>query len=89
MFGVCVCMCIFLCLCTGSKLQCDSKLLSGFPWPIIFKRGGGGDKIKLLTEYESVTEKSFVWQHCPAIKFYELHFHISSAVLFFCFRLEY
>jgi hypothetical protein len=33
-----------------SEVQCDSKLLSEFPWPIIFK-------IKLLTEYESVTQK--------------------------------
>jgi hypothetical protein len=35
-------------------MQCDSKLLSGFPWPIIFKTH---EKIKLLTEYESVTQE--------------------------------
>jgi hypothetical protein len=34
-------------------VECDSKLLSGFPWSIIFKSA----KTKLPTEYESVTQK--------------------------------
>jgi hypothetical protein len=42
--------------------KCDSKLLLGFPSPIIFKPKN--DRIKLLTEYESVTEKSNVYQRC-------------------------
>jgi hypothetical protein len=42
------------------NLQCDSKLLSGFPWPIIFKPE---KKIKLLAEYENVTQ-SFIWERC-------------------------
>jgi hypothetical protein len=36
-------------------VQGDSKLLSGFPWPIIFKPEN--NTIKLLTEYESVTQR--------------------------------
>jgi hypothetical protein len=35
-------------------VQDDSKLLSGFPWPIIFKPRK--NKMKLLTEYEIVTQ---------------------------------
>jgi hypothetical protein len=35
----------------------DSESLSGFPWPIIFK--SKKKKVKLLTEYESVTQKVF------------------------------
>jgi hypothetical protein len=35
-------------------LSCDSKLLSGFPWPVIFKPK---KKIKIFTEYENVTQK--------------------------------
>jgi hypothetical protein len=35
------------------NIQNDSKLLSGFPWPIIFKP----EITKLLTEYEGVTQK--------------------------------
>jgi hypothetical protein len=35
------------------KLQADSKLLSLFPWPIIFKPE---EQNNLLTEYESVTQ---------------------------------
>jgi hypothetical protein len=38
-----------------TEIQGDSKLLSGFPWPIIFKPEK--NKIKLLTEYEDVTQK--------------------------------
>jgi hypothetical protein len=37
-------------------IQGDSKLLSRFPWPIIFKLETKKKK-KLLTEYESVTQK--------------------------------
>jgi hypothetical protein len=36
-----------------SIIQSNSKLLSGFRWPIIFKP----EKIKLMKEYESVTQK--------------------------------
>jgi hypothetical protein len=39
----------------STVIQCDSKLLSGFPWPTIFKPET--NKTKLLTEYESVTQK--------------------------------
>jgi hypothetical protein len=35
-------------------IEGDSKLLSGFPWPIIFEPG---KKIKLLMDYEIVTQK--------------------------------
>jgi hypothetical protein len=35
------------------QMQNDSKLLSVFPWPIIFK----SEIIKLLTEYANVTHK--------------------------------
>jgi hypothetical protein len=35
----------------------DSKLVSGFPLPIIFK--SGKNKKKLLMEYESVTQEVF------------------------------
>jgi hypothetical protein len=34
----------------GENIQCDSELLLGFPWPIIFKP----ETTKLLAEYESV-----------------------------------
>jgi hypothetical protein len=37
------------------KIHCESKLLSGFPWPIIFQIGNS--KSKLLTECKSVTQK--------------------------------
>jgi hypothetical protein len=36
----------------------DSKLLSGFPWPIIFK--SEINKLKLLMEYESATQKVLI-----------------------------
>jgi hypothetical protein len=36
-------------------IQSDSKLLSGFPWPIIFKSEIKNKK--LLKEYEIVTQK--------------------------------
>jgi hypothetical protein len=39
----------------GLEVQGDSKLLPGFPWPINFQIGN--NKIKLLTEYENVTQK--------------------------------
>jgi hypothetical protein len=41
--------------CIAVKIQCDSKLLPGFPWPIIFNPENS--KIKLLTEYENATQK--------------------------------
>jgi hypothetical protein len=37
------------------EIQGDSKLLLRFSWPIIFKPEK--NKTKLLTEYESVTQK--------------------------------
>jgi hypothetical protein len=37
------------------NIQGDSKLLTVFPWPVIFQTGR--NKIKLLTEYESITQK--------------------------------
>jgi hypothetical protein len=37
-------------------MQCDSKLLSGFPWPI-YNFQTESNKIKLLTEYQSVPQK--------------------------------
>jgi hypothetical protein len=42
-------------------LECDSKLLSTFPWPIIFK---SGEKNKLLMEYESAAQKVL---YCNAV----------------------
>jgi hypothetical protein len=62
-------------------LKCDSKLLSGFPLPIIFK---------------PEIEYSRAWWRCLAfailfrqvIIHLELHFHIPYAVLFCCFRFE-
>jgi hypothetical protein len=45
------------------KVQGDSKLLSEFPWPIIFK--SETTKIKLLTEYEGVTQKVLSGMHFP------------------------
>jgi hypothetical protein len=38
----------------GTVIRGDSKLLSGFPWPIIFKPGN--NKEKLHTEYENLTQ---------------------------------
>jgi hypothetical protein len=40
---------------TVTVVQDDSNLLSVFPWHIIFKR----KEIKLLTEYESVTQNLY------------------------------
>jgi hypothetical protein len=42
-----------------TKIQGDSKLLSGFSWPIIFK--SEKRKSKLLTEYESVTQRVLLY----------------------------
>jgi hypothetical protein len=39
------------------EIQHDSKLLSGFPWPVIFRPEK--NKIELLREYESVTQKVY------------------------------
>jgi hypothetical protein len=43
------------CCDTGLKIQGDSKILSGFSWPIIFKLDNY--KTKLLMEYEIVTQR--------------------------------
>jgi hypothetical protein len=62
-------------------VQCDSKLLSGFPLPIIFKQR---KKIKLLTEVIS----HFSVLILQALKLFELHFHIHSQFYFVFFRFE-
>jgi hypothetical protein len=50
----------------------------------------GNNKIKLFTEYKSVTHKVLFGRAVlilKVIKLFELHFHIPSAVLFNCFRV--
>jgi hypothetical protein len=67
----------------------DSKLLSGFPWSIIIKPEK--NRIKLLMEYKSVTQKVlFANAVLAALMSWsiKLHFHIPQAVLFCSFRFE-
>jgi hypothetical protein len=55
----------------------NSKLLSGFPWHIIFKQKKQ-NKMKLLMEYERVIKKFIARRIITALpyKLFELHFHI-------------
>jgi hypothetical protein len=40
-----------------TDIQCNSKLLSGFPWPTLFK--SKKNKTKLLAKYKRITQKKF------------------------------
>jgi hypothetical protein len=62
--------------CLAAKIQCDSKLLSVFPRPIFFKP----EITKLNCSRWSCSASCSIYSMTNNT--FELHFHISSAVLF-------